>query len=47
MTDLNAAEEIGFYLEDNEKPVKDFKQECVEGGSRVRCDTELYVSLVT
>lgn len=40
MTDLNAAKEIGFYLEDNEKPVKDFKQECVEGGLGVRFDTE-------
>lgn len=38
MTDLNAAKEIGFYL-DNEGSVKDFKQESVEGGLRVIVNT--------
>lgn len=31
MTELSAAKSA-FYLEDNENPVKDFKQECVESG---------------
>lgn len=43
VTDLQAAKEIGFYLENDEKPGKDFKQECMQGGSRVILDPGRWV----